>query len=422
LYSAFTAYCGFRVNSGEYKLMGLAPYGEPRHVQTIYDHLLDLKPDGSFWLNLDYFDFLTRWRMTHDRFHRLFGGPPREPETPLETRHMDIARSIQVVTEEVMLRLVRHARQLTGLHHLCLAGGVALNCVANGKILTSGLFDHIWIQPAAGDAGGALGAALTAFHHSHPAANPRPTPSADAMQGALLGPEFSPDEIRATLQAHQAVFEELDDDTLLSRTAQLLGQGQIVAWFQGRMEFGPRALGNRSILADPRPCTVQSELNLKVKQRESFRPFAPIVRLERLPDYFELAAESPYMLIVAPVRADLRLPVSKEAAGLDRLQQPRSTLPAVTHVDGSARIQTVTRDRNPRLYGLLERFEQTTGCGVLVNTSFNVRGEPIVCTPDDAYRCFVSTGIDYLALGNFLLRRSDQPHRHLERKAQLQPD
>jgi carbamoyltransferase len=422
LYSAFTAYCGFRVNSGEYKLMGLAPYGQPRYVQTIYEHLLDLKPDGSFWLNLEYFDFLTRWRMTHDRFHRLFGGPPRLPEGPIEARHMDIARSIQAVTEEVMLRLVRHTRQLTGLNNLCLAGGVALNCVANGKILASGLFDQLWIQPAAGDAGGALGAALTLFHRSQNAVNPRPSAPADAMQGALLGPQFSPDEIRSTLRAHQAVFEELDDETLITRTAQLLGQHQIVAWFQGRMEFGPRALGNRSILADPRPPTVQSELNLKVKQRESFRPFAPIVRLERLAAYFELAAESPYMLIVAPVRADLRLPVSEEAAGLDRLKQPRSSIPAVTHVDGSARIQTVTRDGNPRLHALLDRFEQATGCGVLVNTSFNVRGEPIVCTPDDAYRCFVNTGIDYLALGNFLLRRTDQPHQRLDRRAQLQPD
>jgi carbamoyltransferase len=267
-----------------------------------------------------------------------------------------------------------------------------------------------------------LGAALTLFHRSQNAVNPRPSAPADAMQGALLGPQFSPDEIRSTLRAHQAVFEELDDETLITRTAQLLGQHQIVAWFQGRMEFGPRALGNRSILADPRPPTVQSELNLKVKQRESFRPFAPIVRLERLAAYFELAAESPYMLIVAPVRADLRLPVSEEAAGLDRLKQPRSSIPAVTHVDGSARIQTVTRDGNPRLHALLDRFEQATGCGVLVNTSFNVRGEPIVCTPDDAYRCFVNTGIDYLALGNFLLRRTDQPHQRLDRRAQLQPD
>jgi carbamoyltransferase len=422
LYSAFTAYCGFRVNSGEYKLMGLAPYGEPRYVQTIYDQLLDLKPDGSFWLNLEYFDFLTRWRMTHDRFHQLFGGPPRQPEAPIDARHMDIARSIQVVTEEVMLRLARHARQLTGLPNLCLAGGVALNCVVNGKLLASQLFDQIWIQPAAGDAGGALGAALAAFHRSNPAVDPRPHPPNDAMQASLLGPEFSPDDIRAVLRGHQAVFEELEDDALLNRTAELLAQQQIVAWFQGRMEFGPRALGNRSILADPRPATVQSELNLKVKQRESFRPFAPVVRRERLEDYFELATDSPYMLLVAPVRSDLRLAIPTEATGLDRLQQPRSIIPAVTHVDGSARIQTVTREHNPRLYSLLERFEQATGCGVLVNTSFNVRGEPIVCSPDDAYRCFVNTSIDYLVLGNFLLRRSAQPHPHLKRKTALQPD
>jgi carbamoyltransferase len=422
LYSAFTAYCGFRVNSGEYKLMGLAPYGEPRFVQTIFDHLVDLKPDGSFWINLEYFDFLTRWRMTHDRFHQLFGGPPRQPEAPIEARHMDVARSIQVVTEAIMLRLAQQTRQVTGLPNLCLAGGVALNCVANGKLLASGLFDRIWIQPAAGDAGGALGAALAAFHRSHPVVDPRPAPPADSMQASLLGPEFTSDQIRAVLQDHDAVFEELEDEALLIRTAELLAQRQIVAWFQGRMEFGPRALGNRSILADPRPSTVQSDLNLKVKQRESFRPFAPIVRRERLADYFELDTESPYMLLVAPVRSDLRVAIPTEADGLDRLKQARSTIPAVTHVDFSARIQTVTREQNPRLYALLERFEQITGCGVLVNTSFNVRGEPIVCSPDDAYRCFVNTGIDHLVLGNCLLRRSDQPHRHLARKVMPQLD
>lgn len=422
LYSAFTAYCGFRVNSGEYKLMGLAPYGEPRYVQSIYDELLDLKSDGSFWLNLDYFDFLSRWRMTHDRFHQLFGGPPRHPEAPIQSRHMDVARSIQVVTEEIMLRLARHARRLTRLSDLCLAGGVALNCVANGKLLASGIFNRIWIQPAAGDAGGALGAALTAFHRSNPCVDPRPEPPADAMQASLLGPAFTGDEILAVLQEHKAVFEELEEDALLTRTAELLAQRQMVAWFQGRMEFGPRALGNRSILADPRSPTVQSELNLKVKQRESFRPFAPIVRRERLEDYFELTVDSPYMLLVASVRADLRLPVTAEAVGIQRLKQMRSTIPAVTHVDFSARIQTVAREHNPRLYALLERFEEITGCGVLVNTSFNVRGEPIVCSPDDAYRCFVNTAIDYLVLGNYLLRRSAQPHQQLHRKVAPQLD
>ncbi|MCL4180184.1 MAG: carbamoyltransferase [Verrucomicrobia bacterium] len=422
LYSAFTAYCGFRVNSGEYKLMGLAPYGEPRYVQAIYDHLIDLKPDGSFWLNPDYFDFLTRWRMTNDRFDRLFDGPPRQVEAPLHPRHMDVARSIQTVTEEIMLRLARHARELTGSRHLCLAGGVALNCVANGQIHRSGLFDQLWIQPAAGDAGGALGAALAVWHgpaNPHPPSRLRP---AVLMPGALLGPRFSPDEIRETLRAHHAVFHELSDDALFARTVELLRQDQIVGWFQGRMEFGPRALGNRSILADARSPRIQSELNLKIKQRESFRPFAPVVRAERLADYFELDVESPYMLLVAPVRQSLRRPTDPTAQGLDRLKQIRSTIPAVTHVDHSARIQTVTRAQNPRLYLLLERFEQSTGCGVLVNTSFNVRGEPIVGSPDDAYRCFINTAMDYLVLENFLLARTDQPHQHLPLKSQLVPD
>jgi carbamoyltransferase len=422
LYSAFTAYCGFRVNSGEYKLMGLAPYGEPRYVQTIYDHLLDLKPDGSFWLNPDCFDFLTRWRMTNDRFDKLFDGPPRQPEAPLEPRHLDVARSIQVVTEEILLRLARHASQLTRSRHLCLAGGVALNCVANGKILNSGLFDQLWIQPAAGDAGGALGAALAAWYGpANPRAPTRHHPT-DAMQGALLGPRFSTEEIRETLLAHDAVFQELPDDALFARTVELLQQEKVIGWFQGRMEFGPRALGNRSILADPRSPRIQSELNLKIKQRESFRPFAPVVRAERLGDYFELDVESPYMLLVAPVRSSLRLPTDPAAQGLHRLHQVRSTIPAITHVDYSARIQTVTRAQNARLYQLLETFEQATGCGVLVNTSFNVRGEPIVGSPDDAYRCFINTGMDYLVLENFFLARSDQPHQHLELSTHLAPD
>jgi carbamoyltransferase len=416
LYSAFTAYCGFRVNSGEYKLMGLAPYGEPRYARAIYEELIDLKPDGSFWLNLDYFDFLSRWRMTNEKFFHLFGGPPRAPEGPIDQRHMDVARSIQTVTEEVMLRLARHARELTGRRNLCLAGGVALNCVANGKILRAGLFDRLWIQPAAGDAGGALGAALAVWHQSNTANPPgRPAP-ADAMQGALLGPEFSTAEIKEVLRNHDAVFTELSDDDLLTRTVELLQLEKVIGWFQGRMEFGPRALGNRSILADARSPRIQSELNLKVKQRESFRPFAPVVRPERLPDYFELDVESPYMLLVAPVRAELRQSVATEASGIDRVKQVRSTIPAVTHLDYSARIQTVARAQNRRLYELLERFEAATGCGVLVNTSFNVRGEPIVCSPDDAYRCFVNTGMDYLVLGNCLLDRTAQPQRAIARK------
>ena len=416
LYSAFTAYCGFRINSGEYKLMGLAPYGEPAYVQAIYDHLIDLKEDGSFQLNLDYFSFLRGLTMTNDRFHSLLGGPPRPAESPLETRHMDVARSIQAVTEEVMLRLARHARAVTGQRKLCLAGGVALNCVANGLILREKIFEELWIQPAAGDAGGALGAALAVWHAQAGAGGAEPkSRTNDLMQGALLGPEFSNEEIRTVLDAHQAVYECLDDRALLSRTVDLLQQEKVIGWVQGRMEFGPRALGNRSILGDARSPKMQSVMNLKVKFRESFRPFAPIIRRERVGDYFDLDADSPYMLIVAPVLEALRLPVSKTARGLERLKQLRSTIPAVTHVDFSARIQTVARDQNPRLYDLLEQFERATGCAVLVNTSFNVRGEPIVCTPDDAYRCFINTEMDYLVLGNFVLERTAQPHQAMAR-------
>ena len=414
LYSAFTAYCGFRINSGEYKLMGLAPYGEPKYAQAIYDHLIDLKPDGSFQLNLDYFAFLRSLTMTNERFHALLGGPPRSAESPLETRHMDVARSIQAVTEEVMLRLARHAREVTGQRKLCLAGGVALNCVANGLILREKIFDELWIQPAAGDAGGALGAALAVWHAHASGAKPKPK-AKDLMQGALLGPEFSEDEIRAVLDAHRAVYDLVDDQTLLSRTVDLLRQEKVIGWVQGRMEFGPRALGNRSILGDARSPKMQSVMNLKVKFRESFRPFAPIIRRERVRDYFDLDADSPYMLIVAPVKEAIRLPVSEAASGLERLKQLRSTIPAVTHVDFSARVQTVARDQNPRLYDLLEQFERATGCAVLVNTSFNVRGEPIVCTPDDAYRCFVNTEMDYLIVGNFVLERTAQPHQTLAR-------
>jgi carbamoyltransferase len=419
LYSAFTAYCGFRVNSGEYKLMGLAPYGEPVFAEKIRERLLDLKADGSFWLNLEYFDFLRGVSMTNAKFHELFGGPPRAPEAPIEQRHMDVARSVQVVTEEIMLRLARHAREITGQRNLCMAGGVALNCVANGLIAREKIFDRIWIQPAAGDAGGAIGAALAAWHESN---GSRRVLAGDAMNGALLGPEFSDAEIKATLLAHDAVFERLDDEKLLARVADLLQQGKVVGWFQGRMEFGPRALGNRSILGDARSPEMQSVMNLKVKFRESFRPFAPIVRAERVADYFELDCESPYMLLVAPVKASLRRQPDARAQGLDRLKQLRSTIPAVTHIDYSARIQTVTRATNARLYALLENFEKATGCGVLVNTSFNVRGEPIVCSPDDAYRCFVNTEMDYLVLGNFVLERVAQPKRAVTRKAALAPD
>ena len=426
LYSAFTSYCGFRINSGEYKLMGLAPYGAPKYADAIRSELLDIKPDGSFWLNIDYFDFLRGYTMTNDRFHRLFGGPPRQPEEPILERHMDVARSVQAVTEEVMLLLARHVREVTGLPRLCMAGGVALNCVANGLILREGLFERIWVQPAAGDAGGALGAALAAWYLRDTPGGARPKRLADgehdAMRGSRLGPEFSDAEIEATLQSHGAVFRRFRRGELLDETVALLQQEKVVGWFQGRMEFGPRALGGRSILGDARSPRMQSVMNLKVKFRESFRPFAPVVRLERVADYFELEIASPYMLLVAPIKAELRRAHDAAATGLARLKEVRSTIPAVTHVDYSARIQTVTRDEDPLLYNLIERFEGATGCGVLVNTSFNVRGEPIVATPDDAYRCFMNTEMDYLILGSFVLERAAQPHKALSRRFELQPD
>jgi carbamoyltransferase len=416
LYSAFTDYCGFRINSGEYKLMGLAPYGDPKYADAIRGNLVDLKADGSFRLNMDYFDFLGGTTMTNGRFHRLFGGPPRGREDPIEQRHMDVARSIQQVCEEMMLRLARHARELTGCGNLCLAGGVALNCVANGHILREKIFERLWIQPAAGDAGGALGAALAAWYSKAE----RAASANDSMHGALLGPEYSEKEIEVVLKGHQAVFRHCSDDELLETTVSLLANEKVVGWFQGRMEFGPRALGNRSILGDARSPRMQSVMNLKVKFRESFRPFAPIVRRERVADYFELDEASPYMLLVAPVQASLRLPLPAGASGFDLLKAGRSNIPAVTHVDYSARVQTVTREVNPRLYDLLLRFEQTTGCGVLVNTSFNVRGEPIVCTPDDAYRCFMNTEMDYLIIGNFVIERLAQPRAKVERR--IAPD
>ncbi len=421
LYSAFTDYCGFRINSGEYKLMGLAPYGEPKYADAILKELLDLKADGSFWLNMDYFNFLTGTTMTNGRFHDLFGGPPRRPEEPIQQRHMDAARSIQAVTEEVMLRLARHARQLTGQKNLCLAGGVALNCVANGRILREKIFERLWIQPAAGDAGGALGAALAAWHLAQED-DELTGPKSDAMQGAFLGPQFSDDQIESTLRSHGAKFQRLGTTDLLDRTVSLLRDEKVVGWFQGRMEFGPRALGNRSILGDARSPRMQSVMNLKVKFRESFRPFAPVVRREEVEQYFELSADSPYMLLVAPLRQELRLPAPGGATGLELLKQTRSKLPAVTHVDYSARIQTVTDEVNPLLCELLRRFEGATGCGVLVNTSFNVRGEPVVCSPEDAYRCFVNTEMDYLVIGSFLLDRTEQPARPSPRRVAPQSD
>lgn len=409
LYSAFTYFTGFRVNSGEYKLMGLAPYGEPKYVQTILDNLIDLKPDGTFKLNMRYFNYCTGLTMTNRRFDQLFGGPPRKPESPLTDREMDIAASIQKVTEEVVLRLARTIHRETGEKHLCLAGGVALNCVANGRIEREGPFESIWIQPAAGDAGGALGAAQIAWHEYFD--GPRAVVAGDAMAGSYLGPAFGHDEIRNYLDSIGARYSEQADEELFPALADILAEGKVVGWFQGRMEFGPRALGGRSILGDPRNTSMQSVMNLKIKYRESFRPFAPSVLAERVSDYFEQSGPSPYMLIVAPVQKDIRVPMTTEQQalfGIDRLNLKRSELPAITHVDYSARVQTVHRDTNPRYHKLIEQFEQQTGCGVLVNTSFNVRGEPIVCTPEDAYRCFMRTEMDYLVLEGFLLAKDEQ--------------
>jgi len=417
LYSAFTYFCGFKVNSGEYKLMGLAPYGEPRYVDLIYDQLVDLKDDGSFRLNLDYFNYCTGLTMTNRRFDRLFGGPPRRPESPLAQREMDLARSVQEVTEEIMLRMVRHVHAATGMKQLCLAGGVALNCVANGRILREGPFDAIWIQPAPGDAGAALGAALFGWHEY--LEQPRSADGVqDAMQGAYLGPEFDSGSIRQILETEGAVYRELGESALIAEVASLLAAEQVVGWFQGRMEFGPRALGNRSILADARSPKMQRQVNLKIKFREGFRPFAPIVLEEKAAAWFDLPVPSSYMLLVAQVHADQLRQLSDEEwgrVGLGKLDVPRSTIPAVTHVDGSARIQTVSASTNPLLHRLLSRFEELTGCPVLVNTSFNVRGEPIVCTPREALRCFLSTDIDYLAIGSFLLEKETQPEALLRR-------
>ena len=415
LYSAFTYYTGFKVNSGEYKVMGLAPYGEPKYARAILDHLIDLKPDGTFRLDLGYFDYCTGLTMTNGRFDALFGGPARKPEEPLTQRHMDLAASVQAVTEEAVLRLTRSLREETGIPYLCLAGGVALNCVANGKVLRDGRFDDLWVQPAAGDAGGALGAALAASHRL--LGEPRPSAGSkgvggDAMQGAFLGPEFGPEEIRAALDAAGARYETLGDEALIAATVEALAAGKAVGWFQGRMEFGPRALGNRSILADARSPTMQKTLNLKIKHRESFRPFAPSVPRADVADWFELDRDSPYMLLVAGVKPERRCGEAETPnnalSGLDRLNVPRSEVPAVTHVDYSARVQTVHPETNPRYHALLEAFKAKTGCPVLVNTSFNVRGEPIVCTPADAFRCFMGTGLDCLAIGNCFLRKEAQ--------------
>ena len=409
LYSAFTYYTGFRVNSGEYKVMGLAPYGAPRYAQRILDTLIDLKPDGSFRLDQRFFDYCTGLRMTNERFHALFGRGPREPEQPLEQFHMDIAASVQSVTDEVMLRLTRSLAREFGIENLCLAGGVALNCVANGKVLRDGAFKRLWIQPAAGDAGGALGAALAAYHLH--AGGPRQVAACDAMQGSFLGPQFEQRDIERRLASIGARFETVEDGALISRVVDALASEQAVGWFQGRMEFGPRALGGRSILGDPRSATMQRVLNLKVKYRESFRPFAPSVRREDVSEWFDMDVDSPYMLLVAdvlPSRRRTMTPEEEQLFGIDKLNVVRSEVPAVTHVDYSARIQTVHPHTNPRYHQLLTAFKARTGCPVLVNTSFNVRGEPIVGTPEDAFRCFMGTELDLLAVGNALLRKHEQ--------------
>jgi len=410
LYSAFTYYTGFKVNSGEYKVMGLAPYGEPRYADLIRQKLVDIKEDGSFRLDLDYFDYCTGLTMTNARFDALFGGPPRRPEAPLTQREMDLAASVQAVTEEIVLKLAHAIGRETGERNLCLAGGVALNCVANGKLQRQGWFDALWLQPAAGDAGGAIGAALVAAHLYKQ--EPRAAhATGDGMQGSYLGPAYSQDEIERRLKAVGAVFESVDDAALIDRAAQALADGKALGWHQGRMEFGPRALGGRSILGDARSPTMQKLLNLKVKYRESFRPFAPSVLREDAGDWFDLDTDSPYMQLVADVSAKHRIAMTREQQslfGIDRLNVPRSSIPAVTHVDYSARVQTVHRETNPRYHALLERFKVLTGCPVVVNTSFNVRGEPIACTPEDAFRCFMGTDIDVLAVGNCLLRKEDQ--------------
>jgi len=445
LYSAFTYFTGFKVNSGEYKLMGLAPYGEPRYTALIRDRLVQIHEDGSLWLNQDYFNYCAGFTMTNRKFDQLFGGPPRKPDGPLTQREMDLARSIQDVTEEAMLRMARHVHRATGLSSLCLAGGVALNCVGNGRILREGPFTNVWIQPAAGDAGGALGVALALWHRylgrprlsaeregtwrprieaatsssdaTTPADHARLTPYADRMKGSLLGPSFSEQAIAKWLNAHEYPATRYAQEALPQRVAELLAKGNVVGLFQGRMEFGPRALGARSILADPRSPAMQSLLNLKIKFRESFRPFAPAVLREHAQDWFELTTDSPYMLLVAPVAPHRRIPVHEsdlQRQGLDKLRVTRSQIPAVTHVDSSARVQTVRRETNPLFYDILCAFYEQTGCPVLVNTSFNVRGEPIVCSLDDAYRCFMRTHMDALVLENFVLEKPAEVRRDPE--------
>jgi carbamoyltransferase len=410
LYSAFTYYTGFKVNSGEYKLMGLAPYGTPKYVDLILDNLIDVKADGSFRLNMSYFNYAAGLTMTNEKFHRLFNGPPRARESEVSQKEMDIARSIQVVTEEIVLKLAHTAHKELGIDKLCLAGGVALNCVSNGRLLREGPFSEIWVQPAAGDAGGALGAALAIWHQY--LEKPRTVLLGDSMQGSYLGPRYSDAEIQTYLDSVGAKYQRLDDKELLPKLAQIMANENVIGWFQGRMEFGPRALGGRSIIGDPRSPKMQSVMNLKIKYRESFRPFAPAVKADKVGEWFQHTAVSPYMLMVAPVAEDKRIPMTLEQErlfGIEKLNVPRSQIPAVTHVDYSARIQTVHPETNPRFYTLLDEFEKLTDCPVSINTSFNVRGEPIVNTPEDAYRCFMRCEMDYLVLENYLLAKPEQP-------------
>jgi carbamoyltransferase len=415
LYSAFTYYCGFKVNSGEYKLMGLAPYGEPTYADLIKEKLLDVKDDGSFRMDMSYFNYCQGLTMTNEKFHRLFGGPPRTPETRIEDqRYMDIAASIQHVTEEIMLKIARHVHAETGMKKLCLAGGVALNCVGNGRILREGPFEDVWIQPAAGDAGGALGVALFIWHQL--LGKPRTVQPRDSQRGSLLGPQSKESDVREFLDRSGAKYQSFDDDdSLCEFVADLLASEKVVGWMQGRMEFGPRALGSRSILGDARSTQMQLVMNLKIKFRESFRPFAPSVLEERVADYFEMRPreQSPYMLLVAPVCESKREPLNGNGAplkGIDKLKQRRSVVPAITHVDYSARVQTVDADRHGRYYKLMRKFEEKTGCPVIINTSFNVRGEPIVCTPEHAYRCFLGTNMDVLVIENCVLLKTEQPN------------
>ncbi|MEZ4745380.1 MAG: carbamoyltransferase [Calditrichia bacterium] len=409
LYSAFTYYTGFRVNSGEYKVMGLAPYGEPKYVDLIKRELIDIHPDGSFQMNMAYFNYCAGLTMTNDKFHRLFGGEPRKPESKLTQREMDLARSVQDVVEEVVLKMGNHIRQETGQKKLVLAGGVALNCVANGKLLRAGYFDDIWIQPAAGDAGGALGAALVSWYQY--SGKPRTATPGDAMRGSYLGPSFQNGSISGFLKSQHIEYTELTDDEIPEKIADLIGQEKVIGWFQGRMEFGPRALGGRSIIGDARSPKMQETMNLKIKFRESFRPFAPSVAADRVSEYFEIDRSSPYMLLVADVKKSRQKPMStdeSELFGISKLNIVRSEIPAITHVDYSARIQTVHPETNPLYYRTIKKFEEKYGCPVIINTSFNVRGEPIVCTPEDAYRCFMRTNMDYLMLGNYLIDKSGQ--------------